>query len=295
MEILQGNFTQLPNTVIKGDKELTSKELTILTIILMTRNNKNICSFNIQFIYDILNIKDNNSRAKKEVKKILNILQDEEILQFNNNIFMLENEFIKDITLVDKNKNIFAYVLEDLIYNFTLILDNDIYNLIQYSYKNNIDTYSLIKTYIYICSCINTDSNSIEYLLAFPKILTIAEAVEVSEKTILKHLKILKDLNIFVFDYSGYKEDRNGKIKIKNDVMYYTRPENIELLLNRLQQKRSEEGFISINKRSKDKSNLKRKLKGEINSILNKQKNNKSTILEDEKLKLLQDEYNKLN
>ena len=56
MEILQGNFTQLPNTVIKGDKELTSKELTILTIILMTRNNKNICSFNIQFIYDILNI-----------------------------------------------------------------------------------------------------------------------------------------------------------------------------------------------------------------------------------------------
>ena len=73
--------------------------------------------------------------------------------------------------------------------------------------------------------------------------------------------------------------------------MHYCRFEHEEMLINRLEKIRKEKGFIKVNPRSKDKSNLKRSLKQQMNN-LNKKKEDK-TITEVEKIsyELIKEEY----
>ena len=74
--------------------------------------------------------------------------------------------------------------------------------------------------------------------------------------------------------------------------MFYSRYENEELLLNRLNKEREEHGFINISKRIKDKSNLKKSIKQRINTL--KKKDN-LTMIYQVKLNLLEEQYKKLN
>ncbi|WP_252241646.1 hypothetical protein [Clostridium sp. ZBS18] len=286
-------YTKIPNALIKGDMELNSKELSILTLLYMTRNGKDVCIFNLQYIYDNLNIKSNNTYGKNEIKKILNLFYKDEILIYFNSIFLKDESIIENISLYDKNKIIFAELNQDIFESYTLILDNDIYKIIEYSNKYKIDVYSLIKTYIYIFSTFNYDDKSEDYLLGYPSIANISETINSTEETILKYIVILRELEIFIYDYAGFKQCSNGEIK--NGNMYYTKFGNDEILLNKLNKERKEKGYIQINKRYRDKSNLKRSLKQQINRILKTQKSNKLNIVEQEALQLLKQKYEELN
>ncbi|MBN1076063.1 hypothetical protein DVV91_17220 [Clostridium botulinum] len=286
-------YTKIPNALIKGDMELNSKELSILTLLYMTRNGKDVCIFNLQYIYDNLNIKSNNTYGKNEIKKILNLFYTDEILIYFNSIFLKDESIIENISLYDKNKIIFAELNQDIFESYTLILDHDIYKIIEYSNKYKIDVYSLIKTYMYIFSTFNYDDKSEDYLLGYPSIANISETINSTEETILKYIDILRELEIFIYDYSGFKQCSNGEIK--NGNMYYTKFGNDEILLNKLNKERKEHGYIQINKRCRDKSNLKRSLKQQINRILKNQKSNKLSIVEQETLQLLKEKYEELN
>lgn len=278
------NYTRVANFLIK-DADLKPKELLVATTMLTTLNSKNICIFNLQSIYNTLHIKDNNTRAKEEIKSILKVFQDIEVFEYYNNIFLT-----KDINInkLDKNTIIYALLI-DSIEGFTKILDDEIYKIIEYSKLNKIDSALLLNTLLYILSFISENEKDENYKLAFPSLVNIAENIGITEKSVLKYINILKDLDILVFDYAGIKELRKGEIKNTN--MFYARKEDEERLLNKLKEERSKKGFIIQNKINKDKSNLKRKLKQEIN-YLNKKDN--LSIIEEEKLITLKENYNKL-
>lgn len=291
LEDITENFTMIPNEVIKLENELTTKELLILTIILTTRaGNKNICIFNLQSIYSTLGIKSNNTKTKKEVKDILQLFKDENILQYFTDIFCTEE--IDNILNYDKNNLIYAHIIDLDSEGFTYILDQEIKYILDYSKENRLDTSIMLKICLYILSFINENEQDEYYKLAFPKMATIAENVDVTEKTVLKHINALKELKILNFDYAGFKEMRDGKIK--NGNMFYCRYEDSKILLEQLERERSTKGFIKQNKLQKDKSNLKRRITQEINYINKKIENNTADEIEREKIKLLKEEYSKL-
>lgn len=291
LEDITENFTMIPNEVIKLENELTTKELLILTIILTTRaGNKNICIFNLQSIYSTLGIKSNNTKTKKEVKDILQLFKDENILQYFTDIFCTEE--IDNILNYDKNNLIYAHIIDLDSEGFTYILDQEIKYILDYSKENKLDTSIMLKICLYILSFINENEQDEYYKLAFPKMTTIAENVDVTEKTVLKHVNALKELKILNFDYAGFKEMRDGKIK--NGNMFYCRYEDSKILLEQLERERSTKGFIKQNKLQKDKSNLKRRITQEINYINKKIENNTADEIEREKIKLLKEEYSKL-
>jgi hypothetical protein len=290
---LQGKYTLIPNNLIKGDSELDSKELSIIILLYTSRNSKDICTFNLEWLYNSLNIKPNNSTGKKQIREILKVLNDYEILFYYDDIFLQKEYDIKNIiTTYDKHKLIFAELGEEIGDNFTMLLDKEINLLIEHSNKNNIDTYSLLKTYAYICSTFNNNKNDEDYCLGYPSIINIAERVEVTEKTALKYINILNELNIFVYDYAGFKETSKGQIK--NGHMYYTRVGNEDLLLQKLNKERSQKGYIKINKINKDKSNLKRQITQKIHDIEKKQEKGQANIIDIENLKLLKEQYKEL-
>lgn len=291
LEDITENFTMIPNEVIKLENELTTKELLILTIILTTRaGNKNICIFNLQSIYSTLGIKSNNTKTKKEVKDILQLFKDENILQYFTDIFCTEE--IDNILNYDKNNLIYAHIIDLDSEGFTYILDREIKYILDHSKENKLDTSIMLKICLYILSFINENEQDEYYKLAFPKMTTIAENVDVTEKTVLKHVNALKELKILNFDYAGFKEMRDGKIK--NGNMFYCRYEDSKILLEQLERERSTKGFIKQNKLQKDKSNLKRRITQEINYINKKIENNTADEIEREKIKLLKEEYSKL-
>lgn len=287
--MMKDYFTKIPNDFIKGDLDLNAKELTIATILLQTRNGKDICMFTLKWLYKKLNIGDKNTYSQKEIKSILKMFSDEEIFFYHEDIDS-DEEISLDINTVGKSDLIFAELYHDVTDNFTIVKDKDIKDIIKYSNENKIDTFSLLTTYTYICGCINNNEQCEDYLLCFPSLINISENVNITEKTVLKYIDILKELNIFVFDYAGYKVLYDGKIK--NGKMFYARVENEQILLNRLQKEREEHGYISISKRFKDKSNLKRSIKQKINDLEKKETIN---TIENEQYILLKEEYNKLN
>lgn len=291
LEERRENFTMIPNEVIKLENELTTKELLTLTIILTTRaGNKNICIFNLQAIYSTLGIKGNNTKTKKEIKDILQFFKDENILQYFTDIFCTKE--IDNIIDHDKNNLIYAHIIDLDSEGFTYILDQEIKYILDYSKENKLDTSIMLKICLYILSFINENEQEEYYKLAFPKLTTIAENVDVTEKTVLKHINALKELKILNFDYAGFKEMRDGKIK--NGNMFYCRYEDSKILLEQLERERNTKGFIKQNKLQKDKSNLKRRITQEINYINKKIENNTADAIEREKIKLLKEEYSKL-
>ena len=190
------NYTRIPNTLIKDGAELEPKELLVATIMLTTLNSKGICTFNLQTIYNILHIKDNNTKAKKKIRDILNLFNQMELFRFYDSIF-LTNEV--DINKIDKNTIVFALYIEDF-ESFTKIKDKELYNIIEYSNNNKVDTSLLLNTLIYILSFINENKEDENYKLSFPTLLNIAENVGITEKSVLKYINILKDINILIFD-----------------------------------------------------------------------------------------------
>lgn len=290
---LQGKFTRIPNDLIKDNKELDPKELTVLTLIYMSKNSKDTCIFNLEWLYTSLNIKANNTYGKKEIRTILQTFYKDEILIYYNNIYLKDKDIIESIIDYNKNDLIFAELFNEIGESgFTMVLDSEIELLINYSNENKIDTYSLLKTYIYICSTFNYNVQAEDYLLGFPSIIKIAEMSEITEKTALKYINILSDLNIFVFDYAGFKETSKGQIK--NGNMYYTRVGNEDLLLQKLQNERTKKGFIKVNQRNKDKSNLKRSITNKIKYLSKKQKEGQANIIDIENIRLLTEQYKEL-
>lgn len=289
------HFTLIPNIFIKDSEEsdciLNSKQLCISVAIYMNRSTKDVCVFNINSIVETLGL-TYNSRIKKLILDTLQLLDEEKQIYFRNKIYCDDKFHIQDLNKIKVNDMLYGELINHMDENFCMFSDSDIQSLVEYSKVNEVDIYSIIKQYLYICSCINKNDKDEDYLCAFPKIDSISTICNIkSRNTVVKYNQIFKELKIFSLDYAGYKIDRNGNETIRNGRMFYTPYGNEEVLLKRLQIERDKYGYYKVSDKYKELKNLQISISKKITNI-NKLKN--KTIIDLEKLKLLEEEKEKI-
>lgn len=285
-------FVMIDNKYIKdGDYILTSEQLTVLALASMNLSCKGTCIFSITWIMDMLSYSRNNNRKVNDIKSILQQLIDDNVIEIYKNVLndYKENK-INSIESIDRNDLLYCYIPDTS--DYTMIYDLEILELLKISKQYNLDTYSLINFVLYIYSFINNTETDEDYKLCYPSFNNISDTIGIGESTIVKYTDILQSNQIIYCDYAGFKETSKGQIK--NSKMFYCRYMDVDLLTNRINRYREQNGFIKLNKLSKNKSNIKRSLKQMINTLENKINENVITNLEKERLKLLQEEYNNL-
>ena len=295
MEIREDNFIKIDNKYIRdNDYILDKKELALLILINTNITVKNDCIFTIGYLMDMLDYSNNNKKIFSEIKEILNLLSNDEIIQLYTDRRTKSILFDEGILNLSKNEFIYcdATKLNNLNDNFTLLYDDELYELLKLADIYNIDKFQLIQLFVLILSYINNNddmSNEHDYLLAYPSYQLIEDSIGLSPYTIEKYINILKDNELLYFDYAGYTVSANGDIR--NTKMYYCRYRDKEKVINRIKEER-ENGIITYNKLSRNKGNLKRSLKQIINKLTSKKEElTKEDIL---KLDLLNKEYKKL-
>ena len=295
MEIREDNFIKIDNKYIRdNDYILDKKELVLLILINTNLTVKNDCIFTIGYLMDMLDYSNNNKKIFSEIKEILNLLSNDEIIQLYTDRRTKSILFDEGILNLSKNEFIYcdATKLNNLNDNFTLLYDDELYELLKLADIYNIDKFQLIQLFVLILSYINNNddmSNEHDYLLAYPSYQLIEDRIGLSPHTIEKYINILKDDELLYFDYAGYTVSANGDIR--NTKMYYCRYRDKEKVINRIKEER-ENGIITYNKLSRNKGNLKRSLKQIINKLTSKKEElTKEDIL---KLDLLNKEYKKL-
>ena len=295
MEIREDNFIKIDNKYIRdNDYILDKKELVLLILINTNLTVKNDCIFTIGYLMDMLDYSNNNKKIFSEIKEILNLLSNDEIIQLYTDRRTKSILFDEGILNLSKNEFIYcdATKLNNLNDNFTLLYDDELYELLKLADTYNIDKFQLIQLFVLILSYINNNddmSNEHDHLLAYPSYQLIEDRIGLSPHTIEKYINILKDDELLYFDYAGYTVSANGDIR--NTKMYYCRYRDKEKVINRIKEER-ENGIITYNKLSRNKGNLKRSLKQIINKLTSKKEElTKEDIL---KLDLLNKEYKKL-
>lgn len=295
MEIREDNFIKIDNKYIRdNDYILDKKELVLLILINTNLTVKNDCIFTIGYLMDMLDYSNNNKKIFSEIKEILNLLSNDEIIQLYTDRRTKSILFDEGILNLSKNEFIYcdATKLNNLNDNFTLLYDDELYELLKLADTYNIDKFQLIQLFVLILSYINNNddmSNEHDHLLAYPSYQLIEDRIGLSPHTIEKYINILKDDELLYFDYAGYTVSANGDIR--NTKMYYCRYRDKEKVINRIKEER-EKGIITYNKLSRNKGNLKRSLKQIINKLTSKKEElTKEDIL---KLDLLNKEYKKL-
>ena len=295
MEIREDNFIKIDNKYIRdNDYILDKKELVLLILINTNLTVKNDCIFTIGYLMDMLDYSNNNKKIFSEIKEILNLLSNDEIIQLYTDRRTKSILFDEGILNLTKNEFIYcdATRLNNLNDNFTLLYDDELYELLKLADTYNIDKFQLIQLFVLILSYINNNddmSNEHDHLLAYPSYQLIEDRIGLSPHTIEKYINILKDDELLYFDYAGYTVSANGDIR--NTKMYYCRYRDKEKVINRIKEER-ENGIITYNKLSRNKGNLKRSLKQIINKLTSKKEElTKEDIL---KLDLLNKEYKRL-
>ena len=295
MEIREDSFIKIDNKYIRdNDYILDKKELVLLILINTNLTVKNDCIFTIGYLMDMLDYSNNNKKIFSEIKEILNLLSNDEIIQLYTDRRTKSILFDEGILNLSKNEFIYcdATKLNNLNDNFTLLYDDELYELLKLADTYHIDKFQLIQLFVFILSYINNNddiSNERDYLMCYPSFKTISEYLGLSECTIEKYINILKNNKLLYSDYAGYKVLANGDVRNTN--MYYCRYRDRERVINRINEERKS-GIISYSKLNRDKSNIKRKLKQIINKLTSKKEElTKEEIL---KLDLLNKEYKKL-
>lgn len=280
------NFTIISNEIIKGENTLEGIELSVLIVLLMNKTNKNIITCNYDYIYKMLNVKKNNSYKINKIKDTMQQLQQKTFFNYYSD-FLLQEE-ITNIKDLKRNELFFIEFNYDIDSDFTILYDYEIVTILNYN-NNSVNNYTLLELYTYIMSCIKNNEKDIDYKCCYPSHENIIDSIDITENTLIKYLKILNELNLLVYDIAGFKETVKGQIK--NSTTYYSRYDDIDNLKETLSIIRKEKGYIKLNNKSKDKSNIKRSIKQKIN-ILNKKQN--KNIIEENTLELLLFNYKQL-
>lgn len=283
---MERNFTTIDNNYIKGNDTLSANELTILTIISMNKTVKNQYIFTLKHILALLGTTNNPSRKLKEIRQTLLTFEQNNILEYYN--ATIENDKTKlDINTVDKNDLIFATDNVLLAEGFTQIYDDEVLKILK---LQDVNTNELLTLYLYILSYINYNQQSEDYKLCFVSYDNIVDNLGLTKPTISKYIQMLTDNDLLRCDYAGFKTN-NG---FKNEIMYYSRYEDEQLLITRLNNIRKDKTIVPLNNKNKNILNLKRSIKQKINRLKKKEQNNTITNTEREKLKQLEEEHKTL-
>lgn len=282
-----GTFVKIKNNFFD---EFTPKELTALMLITIHDSN-----FRSQYIFTIDNIiklmnTANTKREQKIIKDLLTKLKQNDYAKFYTSPFQDDKYIINNFESIKKDDFIYMIYSEDvnLEDEFILIYDEEIHKILTYD-KEAINRYSLLEIFTYLIKHISNNALAEDYLLCYPSYKLMHEQLGLSENTISKYIEVLQDINLIRCDYVGIEQLANGAVK--NTKMYYCRTRDEKALIERIEYERNSKGFIKLNKKAKDKINLKRSITQRINYLENKLKQNTITETETITLKELKAKY----
>jgi biotin operon repressor len=285
---LENKYIMIPNDFIDGEKKLNSDKLLLLTILLQGRTGADTCLFSIRYLCQRLNTTTGNTNRTKFIIDTLKYFQDKDILFFSDTI-ECDNEInIEKVTKQNK-MDVFFAELQHEIGKFTKLYYNELKIILDYCNNNKVDKYLITHLYLYIMRLIETNDDAETYKLSYPSIEKMATLLNISENTVLKYIKILKeDMNLLYYDNVGYRIV-NGKYKATKT--YYCRVDDKEFLDNRITIENKDKSITPLNKKEKSKINNKRSLKQKINNLTKKLNKSEEEM---EELKSLEKQYNKL-
>jgi uncharacterized protein YbgA (DUF1722 family) len=287
LRILDKQFTIIPNEYVCEAEMLPSNELVILIMLLMRNTNKGICIFNLKEILNELNISVTDSSRITKTIDTLETLRQKNIINYYSDIILtqkLDKTEFKKANLIYGSLDI--PITND---NFTMIYDEEFMKILQHCKGKKINKHVLIHTFLCIIKYINNNEKDEEYKLAKPSFDRIGDMMAINDKTIIKYLKIFKELNLLEYNYVGARVMASGNIKNTN--MYYCRKEDEDILKEYIGKELKNNNYININKDNKNKSNLKRSLKQKINKLEKTNRSKTDGILLEE----LKDKYEELN
>ena len=134
MEIREDSFIKIDNKYIRdNDYILDKKELVLLILINTNLTVKNDCIFTIGYLMDMLDYSNNNKKIFSEIKEILNLLSNDEIIQLYTDRRTKSILFDEGILNLSKNEFIYcdATKLNNLNDNFTLLYDDELCELLK--------------------------------------------------------------------------------------------------------------------------------------------------------------------
>lgn len=285
---MKGKYTIIPNIHIRFDDKLESDKLLLYLFLMQNRTSKDICIFSVRELCNRLGTTTRNTNRTKYIIDTLKYFEEKDIFFFSD-YYNCKNQINIDQYSNDNKLNIiYAELMDEINGDFTIVYDDEVDLILEICQQNNINKYNMVHLYLYILSFIKENKQDEDYKLAYPSINNISEALGLSEYTILKYIKVLKEQNILYYDSIGYKII-NGEYKMTNT--YYCRMEDKDILDKFIDIKRKDKGIISMSKKDKNTTNLKRSLKQKINKLY---KNQNKTQEEIDKLKELEKEYEQL-
>lgn len=285
---MKGKYTIIPNVHIRFDDKLESDKLLLYLILMQNRTSKDICIFSIRELCNRLDTTTRNTNRTKYIIDTLKYFEEKDIFFFSD-YYNCKNQInIEQYSNGNKLNIIYAELMDEITGDFTIIYDDEVDLILEICQQNNINKYNMVHLYLYILSFIKENKQDEDYKLAYPSINNISEALGLSEYTILKYIKVLKEQNILYYDSIGYKIV-NGEYKMTNT--YYCRIEDKDILNKFIEIKRKDKSVTSMSKKDKNTINLKRSLKQKINKLYKKQNKTQEEI---DKLKDLEKEYEQL-
>jgi biotin operon repressor len=285
---LENKYIMIPNDFIDGEKKLNSDKLLLLTILLQGRTGADTCLFSIRYLCRRLNTTTGNTNRTKFIIDTLKYFQDKDILFFSDTI-ECDNEInIEKVTKQNK-MDVFFSELQHEIGKFTKLYYNELKIILDYCNNNKVDKYLITHLYLYIIRLIETNADAETYKLSYPSIEKMATFLNISENTVLKYIKALREnMTLLYYDNVGYRIV-NGKYKATKT--YYCRMDDKEFLDNRISIENKDKSITPLNKKEKSKINNKRSLKQKINNLTKKLNKSEEEM---EELKSLEKQYNKL-
>lgn len=285
---MKDKYIMILNDFINGEKKLESDKLLLLTILLQGRTGTDTCLFSIRYLCQRLNTTTGNTNRTKFIINTLKYFQEQDILFFSDTIECYNSINIEEITKQNKMDIYFAE-LQHEIGRFTKLYYNELKIILDYCNDNKIDKYLITHLYLYIMRLIETNDQAETYKLCYPSIENMAILLDISENTVLKYIKALKDdMALLYYDNVGYRIV-NGKYKATKT--YYCRIQDKEYLDNRIAIENKDKSITPLSKKEKSKINNKRSLKQKINNLTKKINKSEEEI---EELKSLEKQYNKL-
>lgn len=282
------NFTMIPSQYINKHEKMESDQLLLLSILLQNRTNKDTCMFNMVYLCERLLTTTKNTNRVNFIIETLKYFEEKNILFFSDNYNCKNQINIEMFTRKSKTNIIFAETYEEINDNFTILYDKELDDIITYCKINKLSKHQMVHLFLYIVKGIKRNKQDEDYKLTYPSIKTMADELDISETTIIKYLKSLREMELLYYDNVGYKIS-NGKFKSTST--YYSRYEDREYVMNMLNKISNDKGIRTLDSKGKSKINQKRSLKQKINKL-----NKKIIITKEDKLRLdqLQEEYENL-
>ncbi|SHH31457.1 hypothetical protein [Sporanaerobacter acetigenes] len=228
--------------------------------------------YNLQYLFDVLDIKKNNSTQQKKIKDCLVQLQKDNII-------------ISDVDISKANNNQLIYVNIDIPEtNYTVVYDFELDAIVKCKEENVYNLFNLftfLKYRIGIKGYCYWNQTDIAYSIGLKSRKVVSRMVDVLEK----------ELKLIITDNVGTKKFKDGSVKESNYMYALNYKGSKELLKTKKEEYKQELIEDGIKITTNKTANEKRSIKGRINYLVSLFEEDSISDDEVEELRQKEEEY----